>query len=143
VEPLLLTELLFDGFFHREAPAVIGAILAGVDYDARHDDACYGLRRVGAAVEVEQVARRLRQQGAQVRFDAVVCPLVSAWAEGEPFTLLIKQTTIQEGDFIGAVRRAIDLLRQLRQAARGDEALLERFGRASALLDRDEARVLF
>ena len=143
VEPLLLTELVFDGFFHREDPAVIGAVLAGVDYDARHDDACYGLQRVTAAVEVERLARRLAAQGATVRFDSVVCPLVRAWAAGEPFGLLIRQTTIQEGDFIGAVRRAIDLLRQLRQAAREDRALAQKFAAASALLDRDEAQVLF
>jgi superfamily II RNA helicase len=143
VEPLLLTELLFDGFFHRESEETIGAILAAVDYDARHDDACFGLRKVAAVREVEKVVRRLRDQGAQVHFDPVVCPLVYAWAQGEPFSLLIKHTTIQDGDFIGAVRRALDLLRQLRVAAREDQALVDKLARVSARLDRDEAQVLF
>ena len=143
VEPLLLTELIFDGFFHDQTPEVIGATLAAVDYDARHDDACFGLRRVTAAQVVERVARRLRDQGASVRFDPVVCPLVHAWAEGEPFAALIKQTTIQEGDFIGAIRRALDLIRQLRASVREDRALVEKLALVSAKLDRDEAQILF
>lgn len=143
VEPILLAELIFDGFFHREGEDVIAAVLASVDYDARHDDACYGLHKVGAVHEVERVARRLRDQGATVRFDPVVAPLVHAWSQGEAFSPLIRQTTIQEGDFIGAVRRAIDLLRQLGAAVREDEVLVAKFARASGRLDRDEARVLF
>ncbi len=143
VEPILLTELIFDGFFQREGEDVVAAVLASVDYDARHDDSCYGLPRVRAVQEVEQIVRRLRAQGATVHFDPVVAPLVCAWSRGEAFTALVRQTTIQEGDFIGAVRRAIDLLRQLSAAAREDATLLAKFARASALLDRDEARVLF
>lgn len=143
VEPLLLTELIFDGFFQDQPPEVIGATLAAVDFDARHDDACFGLPKVSAAQEVERVARRLRDQGASVRFDPVVCPLVHAWAEGQPFGSLIKQTTIQEGDFIGAVRRAIDLIRQLRASVREDRALVDKLNTVSARLDRDEAQVLF
>jgi len=143
VEPLLLTELIFDGFFQREGEDVIGAVLAAIDYDARHDDACIGLPKVAAVNEVERLARRLREQGAVVRFDPVVAPLIAAWSQGEPFSLLIRQTTIAEGDFIGAIRRAIDLLRQLRSAVRADPTLAEKFARASARLDRDEAQVLF
>jgi superfamily II RNA helicase len=143
VEPLLLTELLFDGFFHRESPETVGAVLAGVDYDARHDDTCYGLPPVTGARDVERLARRLRAQGAQVGFDPVVCPLVGAWADGEPFAELMAKTTISEGDFIGAVRRSLDLLRQLRSAVREDPVLVERLEAASAALDRAEARVVF
>ncbi len=143
VEPILLTELLFDGFFHRESPTVIGAVLAGVEYDARHDDNSYGLPAVPAAREVDHLARRLRAPGAQIGFDPVICPLVMAWAEGQPFTDLMARTTISEGDFIGAVRRALDLLRQLRSAVREDPALVERLEEASARLDRAEARVVF
>ncbi len=143
VEPLLLTELVFEGIFHRESPQVIGGILAGVDYDARHDDACYGLPRVAAVRDVERVVRRLRGQGATVGFDPVVCPLVAAWAGGRPFGELMTATTISEGDFVAAVRRALDLLRQLRAAVREDQPLLGILERASLLLDRDEARVVF
>ena len=143
VEPLLLTELIFDGFFHREDEDTIGAVLAAVDYDARHDDACYGLPQPSASREVERTARRLRAQGAVVRFDPVVGPLVHAWSRGVPFATLVRHTSIQDGDFIGAVRRAIDLLRQLRAAAREDPALVEKFHRCAARLDRDEAQVLF
>lgn len=143
VEPLLLTELLFDGFFHREGEEVIGAVLASVDYDARHDDACFGLGRVAPTQAVEALVRRLRQQGASVHFDPVVAPLVAAWSAGTPFSSLLQQTSIQEGDFIGAIRRAIDLLRQLRAAVRADPALVEKLVRCSARLDRDEAQVLF
>jgi len=143
VEPLLLTELLFDGFFHREDEDTIAAVLAAVDYDPRHDDACFGLPPVPATHEVERIARRLRSLGAEVRFEPVVSPLVYAWSRGAGFSGLMKHTTIQEGDFVGAVRRAIDLLRQLSGAAREDPLLVAKFRRASARLDRDEARVLF
>jgi superfamily II RNA helicase len=143
VEPLLLTELVFDGFFLREDEDTIAAILAAVDYDARHDDACFGLPHVGAAREVERIARRLRACGATVRFDPVVSPLVYAWSRGAPFPSLMRHTTIQDGDFVGAVRRAVDLLRQLRLACRGDAALVEKFRRCAGRLDRDEVQVLF
>lgn len=143
VEPILLTELLFEGFFHRESPEAIGAIVAGVDYDARHDDNCFGLPAVAAAREVDRLARRLRAQGAQIGFDPVVCPLVLAWAQGQAFADILTRTTISEGDFIGAVRRSLDLLRQLRAAVRADAALVERLEEASRRLDRAEARVVF
>ena len=143
VQPLLLTELLFDGFFHREPLAVIAAVLGAVDYDARHDDACYGLPKLGAIAEVERLVRRLRAEGGDIGFDPVVSPLVYGWASGMDFGALMQHTTIQEGDFIGAVRRAVDLLRQLRQGSRGDDALAARLDEVGALLDRDEARVLF
>ena len=143
VQPLLLTELLFDGFFHREPLPVVAAVLGAVDYDARHDDACYGLPKLGATAEVERLVRRLRAEGGEIGFDPVVSPLVYGWAAGMDFATLMEHTTIQEGDFIGAVRRAIDLLRQLRQGSRGDDALADRLDQVGTLLDRDEARVLF
>lgn len=143
VEPLLLTELIFDGFFQREDEDTIAAVLAAIDYDARHDDACYGLAPVAGTRAVERLARRLQAQGANVHFDPVVSPLVHAWSRGASFAALVTHSSIQDGDFIGAVRRAIDLLRQLRMATREDAALTEKFRRCAARLDRDEAQVLF
>ncbi len=143
VMPLLLTELIFEGFFASEPEHVINAVLAGIDYDARRDDACFGLPHVGATRTVERLARRLAAQGAEVRFDAVICPWVLAWSQGVSFTELMRHTSIQDGDCIGAVRRAIDLLRQLRHVTAEDPVLTARLARASRLLDRDEARVVF
>jgi ATP-dependent RNA helicase DOB1 len=143
VEPVLLTELLFDGFFHRHDVDQINAVLAAVDYDPRHDDAVFGLRRPPAVRDVERVVRRLRRLGAEVRFQPVVAPVVYEWSRGAGFRELMLHTTIQEGDVTGAIRRAIDLLRQLRQAAAEDEALVAKFDACSERLDRDEAAVVF
>jgi ATP-dependent RNA helicase DOB1 len=142
VEPVLLTELLFDGFFHEEDDASIAAVLAAVDYDPRHDDACFGMKPPAAVRRVERLVRRLRGLGCQVGFEPVVSPLVYAWCQGVAFADLVTHTTIQEGDLIGAIRRAVDLLRQLRQAAAGDEALQDKLRRIQEKIDRDEAAVV-
>jgi superfamily II RNA helicase len=143
VEPVLLTELLFSGFFQETDPDAINAVLGGVDYDARHEDTVFTLKPPPEVRQVHRLARRLRQQGATARFDPVVTPLVHRWSRGASFTELMSHTTIQEGDIIGAIRRAIDLLRQLRQAARGDAALQDKLADCSRRLDRDEAAVVF
>lgn len=142
VEPVLLTELMFGGFFHDEDEPTIAAILAAVDFDPRHDDATFSMRQVPAVRHVERLARRLRSAGCSIGFEPVICPLVYAWAGGTAFGDLLSHTTVQEGDLIGAIRRAIDLLRQLRTAAAGDDALQEKLRGVQERIDRDEAAVV-
>jgi superfamily II RNA helicase len=142
VEPVLLTEMLFEGFFHEEDEDSVAAVLAAVDYDPRHDDACFGMKQVPAVRRVERLVRRLRSAGCTITFETVVSPLVHQWSRGAAFGDLISHTTIQEGDLIGAIRRAVDLLRQLRTASAGDTALQDKLRHIQDRIDRDEAAVL-
>ncbi len=142
VMPLLLTELVFEGFFHAEPEEVINAVLASVDYDARRDDACHGLPHVGAVQTVKRIGRRLLDVGATIRFDPTISPLVAAWSRGMSLSDLMQHTSVQDGDFISAVRRTIDLLRQLKHAVRDDPGLVAKLNRCTKLIDRDEARVM-
>lgn len=142
VMPVLLTELIFEGFFHAEPEDVINAVLAGVDYDARRDDACYGLPQVGAVHTVKRMARRLSELGATIRFDPSIAPLIAAWSRGMTLADLMQHTSVQDGDLISAVRRTIDLLRQLKHAVRDDPGLVAKLNRCAKRIDRDEARVV-
>ncbi|MFZ5646276.1 MAG: helicase-related protein [Bacillota bacterium] len=142
VKEILVTELVFNGFIRDMPPALVAAILAGVDYIPGRDDYVdqgpYDLR------EVDLLRRSLLRSGVPESFCAwspLPGPLASAWYEGASFDKLLAMTNLQEGDIFSIIRREIDLLRQIERAAGEDIELKRQMEHIRRVLDRDEIAI--
>ncbi|MCL6611940.1 MAG: RNA helicase [Peptococcaceae bacterium] len=142
VQEILVTELVFNGFVRDMPPALVAAILAGVDYipgrDDRVDPGPYNLR------EVELLRKSLLRSGVPENFcvwSPLPGPLASAWYEGASFEELQSMSNFQEGDIFSVIRREIDLLRQIERAAGEDSELRRQVEHIRRRLDRDEVAV--
>ena len=142
VQEILVTELVFNGLIRDMPPALVAAILAGVDYVPGRDDSVeqgpYDFR------EIETLRRTLLRSGIPENFcvwSSLPGPLVSAWYEGASFEELQAMTNLQEGDIFSIVRREIDLLRQIERAAGEDAELRSQMEHIRLKLDRDEIAV--
>ncbi|HEY8498051.1 MAG TPA: DEAD/DEAH box helicase [Limnochordales bacterium] len=147
VQELLVTELLADGFLRRLDPAQLLALAVAVDYEPRRSE--YLPREVPFPLgPVLRVARaisdvELRHLGyATVRFGAHLARAVVAWAQGADLDQCLALTAVDEGDFVFAIRRGIDLLRQIRTAAAGDPFLEAAVAEAIRAADRDEVAIV-
>jgi superfamily II RNA helicase len=142
VQEILVTELVFNGFVRDTPPALVAAVLAGVDYVPGRDDSVepgpYNLR------EVELLRRSLLRNGVPENFcvwSHLPGPLASAWYEGATFEELQSMTNLQEGDIFSIIRREIDLLRQIERAAGEDAELRRQVEQIRIKLDRDEIAI--
>ncbi|MEW6044863.1 MAG: DEAD/DEAH box helicase [Bacillota bacterium] len=147
VQELLVTELLAEGFLRSLAPAELLALSVAVDYEPRRSE--HVPRHVPFAMEPVYRALRaitgaeLRRLGyTTVRFGPHLAPAVVAWANGHSLDECLRLSEVDEGDFVFAVRRGIDLLRQIRTAAEGDPFLEAAVGEAIRAADRDEVAVV-
>lgn len=142
VQELLVTELVFNGFIRDMPPAMVAAILAGVDYIPGRDDSVdpgpYNLK------EVEALRKTLLRSGVPeslCTWSPLPGALASAWYEGSSFETLQSMTNMQEGDIFSIIRREIDLLRQIERAAGEDTALRRQMEHIRRTLDKDEVAV--
>ncbi len=142
VQEILVTELVFNGLIRDMPPALVAAILAGVDYVPGRDDSVepgpYSLR------EVETLRKSLLRSGVPENFcvwSPLPGPLASAWYEGASFEELLSMTNLQEGDIFSIIRREIDLLRQIERAAGDDTGLRRQIENIRLRLDRDEIAI--
>ncbi|HEY8424985.1 MAG TPA: DEAD/DEAH box helicase [Limnochordales bacterium] len=147
VQELLVTELLADGFLRRLDPGQLLALAVAVDYEPRRAE--YIPRDIPFPMEpVIRVARAISQTEvrhlgyATVRFGPHLSRAVVAWVNGESLDRCLSLTAVDEGDFVFAIRRGIDLLRQVRTAAAGDPFLEATIGEAIRAADRDEVAIV-
>ncbi|MBO8142583.1 MAG: DEAD/DEAH box helicase [Firmicutes bacterium] len=147
IQELLVTELYFDGWFHRLDPDQINALAVSVDYEPRKAEGRYPHNAFDVkAVEnvVERIAALERRflGTVTVRFHDHVAALAYRWSRGETFSGLLKGAYQDEGDIVYALRRGIDLLRQVRFAAAEDPVVRTKLEECMERMDRDEVAVL-
>ncbi|HEY8486672.1 MAG TPA: DEAD/DEAH box helicase [Limnochordales bacterium] len=147
VQELLVTELLADGYLRRLGPEQLLAVAVCVDYEPRRGE--YGPRRLpGWLRPVREAMQRVAEAERDVlgfttvRFGPHLLAACLRWARGDGLDDCLAEAAVDEGDFVFAVRRGIDLLRQIRTAAEGDPVLEEVVGEAIRLADRDEVAVV-
>ncbi|MBE3597379.1 MAG: DEAD/DEAH box helicase [Limnochordaceae bacterium] len=147
VQELLVTELLADGFLRSLGPAELLALAVAVDYEPRRSEFVpaqlpFALGPVHQAMRAISHAE-LRHLGyTTVRFAPHLMNAVAAWVHGKGLDECLKLGAVDEGDFVFAVRRGIDLLRQIRTAAEGDPFLEAAVAEAIRAADRDEVAVV-
>ena len=147
VQELLVTELLADGYLRRLDPARLLAVAVCVDYEPRRGE--YPPRRLPGWLRPVQDAMRTVAAAEQehlgfttVRFGPHLLAAVQRWAAGASLDDCLREVAVDEGDFVFAVRRGIDLLRQIRTAAEGDPVLEQAVSEAIRAADRDEVAVV-
>ena len=147
IQELLVTELFFAGWFHRLDPDQINALAVSIDYEprraeGRHPHNAFDVAAVQAHVrELEEVERRVLGVST-VRFHDHVAALAYRWSRGEAFSRLLQGAYQDEGDIVYALRRGIDLLRQVRFAAAEDPILRAKLQECMDRMDRDEVAIV-
>ncbi|NTW04645.1 MAG: RNA helicase [Peptococcaceae bacterium] len=142
VQEILVTEMVFNGLIRDGQPALVAAILAGVDFVPGRDD--YVVPCPHDLREVETLCRSLIRSGmpeTMCVWSSLPGALASAWYQGCTFEELQAMTNFQEGDIFSVIRREIDLLRQIERAAGKDIELVSQIEHIRLKLDRDEIAV--
>jgi len=142
-----VTELFFRGVFHDWSEDEIHALAASMDYEPRKGEErrrhhAFDVGVVMRAVDLISRMERLYLGYSQTDFYDQLAEAASLWSQGAPFSDVVAASGVDEGDIVFAFRRAIDVLRQVRQAARQDEALVAKLSRCIERMDRDEVSIL-
>jgi superfamily II RNA helicase len=148
---LLVAEVVARGLFADltlpEAAAVCSALSeesrSGEPHIARHflksrPKLRRKLEQIGAVADIVAEAQRQRGLGMPVSVHPGFMPAVFRWASGEDDWAAIVQGSFggHEGDLIRAMRRLIDVLRQLAESAEVPAVTARLLGQAARVIDR-------
>lgn len=144
---LLVTELYFKGVFHDWEDEAISALAASLEYEPRKGDerirhAAFDLALVRRTIALIEKLERLYLGASVNLFNDHLAVAAEIWCKGASFSDAVEAAGVDEGDLVFGFRRAIDVIRQVRQAGRGDEALASKLSRCIDKLDRDEVSIL-
>lgn len=147
VQELFVTELFFDGIFHEFDHGQLIALVAGIGYEGRKNEwfkkgEVYNLERI-----YEVLSPIIAMEGKVLKvstllFNPNVALMAYQWSNEEKFENMRNYTSLQDGDIVSVFRRTIDLLRQVRSAAAGDEFMKAKLGECIRLIDRDVVEVI-
>ncbi|KAK7720178.1 ATP-dependent RNA helicase mtr4 [Botryosphaeria dothidea] len=150
-DELVLSELLFNGFFNELAPEVCASALSCFIFEEKSNE---------TPTLREELAKPFRDIQAQARIIAKVSQesklavnedeyvdgfkyqlmeVVFAWSKGATFAEICKMTDVYEGSLIRLFRRLEELLRQIAQGAKvmGNSDLEQKFEKALEAIRRD------
>lgn len=146
-QELMVTELFFRGVFHDWSESELVALAVSLDYEPRKGEG----RQVQHAFDDSQVRRLfmlLKQMEetylgySTVKFHVQLADAAFRWSEGAKFSELLSDLPVDEGDLVYAFRRAIDILRQVRNAAGDDPFLRAKMQNSIRRVDRNEVSIL-
>ncbi len=140
-EEIAVTELYFKGVFHEWDHHEINALALSLVYEYRRRGGDGEFRRR------PPLPHRLREAKSFIaalnRRYPFVKPLETAlagvmyeWSKGAPFEVIVAMTDVSEGDLIRAFRQAIDMIRQIREAA-DDRSLRDKLEECLHYVNRD------
>ena len=143
-----VTQLLFKGYFEKLSEDELNVLAMAIVCEDRKDWGYYRkledkkIKRLLRAVDTEIEAIRILEEKYQV--DPVTPKLVTkmstamlAWSQGCEFETLPQYVNLADGDFVRAFRLVIDVLRQVRRAAVGHDALRDKVDRCLDKINRD------
>ncbi len=144
---LLITELFFRGAFHDWDEDSLNALAACIGYEPRRGEerqrhSAFDVGPVLRSVGLIQELEKTYVGAATLEFYDNLAQPARLWSEGSGFLEVLKMTGADEGDLVFAFRRAIDVIRQVRQAARQDEFIAAKMTRCIDKMDRDEVSIL-
>lgn len=154
-DELMITELLFSGFFNDLTPQQICGLLSCFIFQERakelpklkpelaepakfiHETASK-IAKISKNCNLEIVEKDYVES-----FNLALVEVVFAWSNNASFSSICKMTDIYEGSIIRALRREIELLKQLVDAAKiiGNQELVDKFDKCTELLNRDFVQV--
>ena len=143
-----VTQLLFKGYFDKLNEDELNVLAMAIVCEDRKDWGYYRkledkkIKRLLRTAYKEIEAIRILEEQYQV--DPVTPKIVTklstamlAWSQGCEFETLPQYVNLADGDFVRAFRLVIDLLRQVRRAAVGHDALLDKVDRCLDKINRD------
>ncbi|GAB6028830.1 Exosome RNA helicase MTR4 [Chamberlinius hualienensis] len=148
---LLVTELLFNGFFNSLTPQQTAALLSCFVFQEKCNEMPKLIEELsGPLRQLQEMARRIARVSNESRlnleedsyvesFRPHLMEVVHAWCNGITFAEVCKMTKVFEGSIIRCMRRLEELLRQMCQASKaiGNTDLENKFSEAIKLLKRD------
>ncbi|OJJ87055.1 ATP-dependent RNA helicase MTR4 [Aspergillus glaucus CBS 516.65] len=151
-DELMLSELLFNGFFNNLTPEQIAAIISVFVFEEKsketpaltRDELAKPLREIQnqarTVAKVSQESKLAVNEDEYVNsFHWELMEVVYEWANGKSFFEICKMTDVYEGSLIRVFRRLEECLRQMAQAAKvmGSEELEGKFEEALTKVRRD------
>lgn len=144
---LLVTELFFSGIFHDWSEDQVNALAVSIDYEPRKGEVrprkgVFDISLVLHAVNLIQKMEHTYLGFSALEFNPHLAQAALRWSHGEAFGDVVQLAQVDEGDLVYAMRRGIDVLRQIRNAAREDTALAAKLSECIKRMDRDEVSIL-
>jgi superfamily II RNA helicase len=142
VQEILVTELVYSGILEQLDDDQLNGLISCIDYESKRNDFFQKTDVIDFTPMKEILGYIQSICGPEaVRFDPRAAVITYSWSQGSSFRDIQQLCTLDEGDIIAVFRRAIDLLRQMREAV-ADQSLRERLSSCMKKLDRDEASIL-
>lgn len=144
---LLVTELFFRGAFHDWAEDEVNALAVSIDYEPRKGEVkprkhVFDIGTVLRTVSLIEKMEQIYLGFSGIEFNPHLGQAAYRWSRGEPFGEIVQLAQVDEGDLVYAMRRGIDVLRQVRNATREDTALAAKLSDCIKRMDRDEVSIL-
>ena len=143
-----VTQLLFKGCLEKLSEDELNVLAMAIVCEDRKDWGYYKklenkkIQRLLRTADQEIEATRILEERYQV--DPVtpkpvmkLSTAMLAWSQGCEFETLSQYVNLTDGDFVRAFRLVIDLLRQIRRAVAGHDALLDKVDRCLDKINRD------
>ncbi len=144
---VLLTQLLFSGFFEKLTEDEINCLMVAIVSEPRKDGYFKPLkedRLLDILYEVSSEISLIQYLEVQHNVTEVtpllelrLCTAMLAWSRGCDFDRLEKYARLDAGDFVRSFRLVIDQLRQIRRAMAGHTTLVDKLNRCIAKINRD------
>ncbi|KAJ5483448.1 hypothetical protein N7530_002694 [Penicillium desertorum] len=151
-DELMLSELLFNGFFNNLTPEQVASVMSCFVFEEKVKEA--------PTLTKDELAKPLKEIQSQARIIAKVSQeskmavnedeyvqsfhwelmeVIYEWSQGKSFADICKMTDVYEGSLIRVFRRLEECLRQMAQAAKvmGSEDLESKFEEALGKVRRD------
>ncbi len=146
-QELVVTELFFRGVFHDWPESELNALAVSLDFEPRKGDGRARQHTFDEGV-VRRVIVLVRQMeeaylgASTIQFNVHLADAAFRWSEGARFNEILQDLTVDEGDIVYAFRRALDILRQVRNASADDTFLKAKLRNAMDRMDRGEVSIL-
>ncbi|KAH6674512.1 rRNA-processing arch domain-containing protein [Halenospora varia] len=147
---LLLSELLFNGFFNEMSPETCAAVLSCFIFEEKSQAPALNEELDKYFREVQNEARKIAKVSQESKlkvnekeyvesFKWQLMDVVLSWAQGKSFSEICKMTDVYEGSLIRLFRRLEELIRQMAQAGKvmGSEELSAKFEESLTKIRRD------
>ncbi|KAJ5281547.1 Helicase C-terminal [Penicillium angulare] len=151
-DELVLTQLLFDGFFNDLTPEQVAALMSVFVFEEKVKEApplqkkelAEPLKKIQeqarTVAKISQESKIALNEDEYVQsFHWELIEVMYEWAHGKSFAEICKMTDVYEGSLIRVFRRLEECLRQMAQAAKvmGSEDLESKFEAALSKIRRD------
>jgi superfamily II RNA helicase len=144
---LQVTELLFDGIFHRLDPDLMSILIMAIVFESKRDVWYRKMEKStikpvisGPSRKIWSIKEREEALGIDVslkELDTKLSATVYEWSKGCGFDELEDYTDAPPGDLVRYFRLGSDLLRQMRRVVSTDDPLLGKINLCISKINRD------